>query len=165
MGGVFRQETVAVRCGGARKWPMTGQRESPKAVLDTNVFVAAGFNPNSSSAELLKLVAEGNVELVWTGATKRETRFVLESIPRLSWDEIEPLFRAQAEVPDELPLADFDYIVDPDDRKFAALAAASGATLVSSDNHLLDHRAREDISIASPSQFVRQIRADEASSR
>lgn len=135
--------------------------QSRKAVLDTNVFVAAGFNPNSSSAVLLKLVSEGHVELVWTAATKRETRFVLESIPRLGWDEIAPLFRAQAEVADELPLERFDYVLDPDDRKFAALASASGATLVSSDNHLLDHRARGDISIASPSEFVRQLRSDE----
>lgn len=130
-------------------------------MIDTNVFVAAAFNPNSSSAELLKLIAEGHVELAWTEATKRETRVVLQSIPRLSWEEVEPLFRAEAEVSDELPLGDFDYIVDPDDRKFAALAAASGATLVSSDNHLLDHRAREDIAIVSPSEFIRQLRVEE----
>lgn len=140
---------------------MAARGKIRRAVIDTNVFVAAAFNPNSSSAELLKLIAEGHVELAWTEATKRETRVVLQSIPRLSWEEVEPLFRAEAEVSDELPLGDFDYIVDPDDRKFAALAAASGATLVSSDNHLLDPRAREDIAIVSPSEFIRQLPVEE----
>lgn len=68
--------------------------EGRRAVLDTNVFVGGGFKPRSSSARLLKMVAEGDLELVWTEATRRETAHILRRIPRLSWDEVEPFFRA-----------------------------------------------------------------------
>lgn len=136
---------------------VTRSGEAGKAVLDTNVFVGAGFNPGSSSARLLKMVETGDLELLWTEATRRETAHILRQIPRLSWDEVEPLFRAEARFADELPLEPFGYVEDPDDRKFAALAAASGATLVTSDDHLLQHRGRSDLDIATPSQFLRRI--------
>lgn len=131
-------------------------RQRSRAVLDTNIFVAAAFDKASSSARLLKLVADGEVELVWSEAIRKEARFILEKIPPLSWDEVEPLFRVSGEHPDPLPTDQFDYVEDPDDRKFAALACASGATLVSSDMHLLAHRARRDVAIVSPSEFVRR---------
>jgi uncharacterized protein len=129
-------------------------RPVPRAVLDTNVFVAAGFNRQSSSAKILELVSRGEVELVWSEATRAETKFVLEKIPRLGWADAEPLFRPSGQQPDPEPTDEFDYVEDPDDRKFAALAKACGATLVSSDDHLLAHRARSDISIASPGEFL-----------
>ena len=59
----------------------------PGAILDTNVFVAAGFNPASASARLLGAVGAGRRELVWSEATRRETRAVLERIPRLRWSD------------------------------------------------------------------------------
>ena len=131
----------------------------PRAVFDTNLFVAAGFNPRSSSAELLRMAAEGQVELVWSEATRRETEHILRRIPKLSWDRVEPLFRPGQRQPDGDPRA-FDFVEDPDDRKFAALAAATGATLVSSDDHLLRHRGRTDLAIASPSAFLRSLEAE-----
>jgi uncharacterized protein len=130
--------------------------EGRRAVLDTNIFVAAAFNRQSSCAQILKLVSQGEVEFVWSEATRKETRFVLEKIPPLRWAEAEPLFRPSGQQPDPLPTGEFDYIEDPDDRKFAALAKACRATLVSSDDHLLQHRARTDISIASPGDFLRR---------
>lgn len=134
-----------------------GSEEARRAVLDTNVFVGGGFNPRSSSARLLKMVAEGELELLWTEATKGETAHILRRIPRLSWEEVEPLFRTESRFGEALALDAFDYVEDPDDRKFAALAAASGATLVTSDDHLLRHRERSELDIVKPSEFLRRL--------
>lgn len=137
---------------------VTGCSAVASAVLDTNVFVGAGFNPRSSSARLLDLVAAREVSLLWSAATKRETAFILRRIPRLSWEKVEPLFRPEGVCSADLGVEKFDFIVDPDDRKFAALAAAARAPLVSSDNHLLEHRGRSDLSIVTPRQFLVSLR-------
>jgi hypothetical protein len=47
---------------------------SSAVVLDTNVLVAAGFNPRSASAK------QGQVRMVWNDATRRE--MVLSQILR-----------------------------------------------------------------------------------
>ena len=44
----------------------------PAVVLDTNVFVAAGFNPRSASARIVDAVKHGQVRMVWNDATRRE---------------------------------------------------------------------------------------------
>src|SRR5215831_18861907 len=54
-------------------------------VVDTNVFVAAGFNPNSASAHLLDSIREGRFRLIWNQPTQRETEMILRRIPRLDW--------------------------------------------------------------------------------
>lgn len=128
--------------------------DTPKAVLDTNVFVGAGLNPRSSSARLLKLIAAGKVKLVWSEATKRETAFILRRIPRLSWNDVEPLFRPEARCSADLRVEEFNYIVDPDDRKFAALAAVAGAPLVTTDHLLLKCRGSGRLSIVTPAEFL-----------
>lgn len=135
---------------------MTENGAPPGAVFDTNLFVAAGFHPRSSSARLLQLAADGQLQLVWSEATRRETAHILRRIPRLRWEDVEPLFRPAQRHPDGDPGA-FDFVEDPDDRKFAALAAASGTTLVTSDDHLLRHRGRPGLSIATPSRFLRSV--------
>jgi hypothetical protein len=53
-------------------------------VIDTNVFVAAGFNHRSASARILGAVREGCFQLVWNKPTRRETETILRRIPRLS---------------------------------------------------------------------------------
>jgi predicted nucleic acid-binding protein len=54
---------------------MTGRRiadPAPHVVLDTNVFVGAGFNPRSHSALLLDAVRDGRLRMVWDDATHKE---------------------------------------------------------------------------------------------
>lgn len=129
----------------------------PRAVLDTNVFVAAGFNRRSSSADIVRRVAGGEIEMVWSEATRAETALILRKIPRLRWEEAEPLFRDEWRHDPPPATGEFGWIEDPDDRKFAALAAASGATLVSADDHLLRHRGRPGIDILPPGDFLRRL--------
>ncbi|MDT8368657.1 MAG: PIN domain-containing protein [Longimicrobiales bacterium] len=112
-------------------------------VFDTNLFVGAGFNPASASAELLDAVRSGELRMVWSEETRAETRRILEKIPPLDWEAVAELFREEDRVDVTLAASSFTEIPDPDDRKFAALAAETGALLVSSDAHLLaggDHR-------------------------
>lgn len=130
-----------------------------RAVLDTNILVAAGFNRGSASARLLREVEAGRLELVWNQATRRETRSVLERIPRLRWEDVAPLFRPTAEHRDGGDLKAVSFVEDPEDRKFAALALSAGVPLVSADDHLLAHRDRLDV--GKPGEFLRdRLRAD-----
>ena len=129
----------------------------PAVVLDTNVFVAAGFNPGSSSARILHAVEAGHLRLVWDEATRRETRAILRQIPPLSWQRWAGLFRQEDRYAGETRPASFAYVADPDDRKFAALAAASGATLITNDEHLLAHRGRPGLTIRTSTDFWKEL--------
>jgi predicted nucleic acid-binding protein len=103
-------------------------------------FVAAGFNPKSASAGILAAIRERRFQLVWNEPTRRETEFVLRRIPTLRWDEFADLFRSEGEFTRRVDPHDFAFIEDPDDRKFAALAATAKVPLVTNDHHLLGHR-------------------------
>jgi predicted nucleic acid-binding protein len=130
--------------------------ERPSVVIDTNVFVAAGFRPRSASARVLAAVRAGALRLVWDDATRGETERVVRRIPRLDWPAVADLFAAESRWPGPTRPTDFLDVPDPDDRKFAALAATAGATLVTMDEHLLAARGRGDVRIAMPSEVVVQ---------
>src|SRR5215211_1222060 len=127
---------------GSRSQPMSQEHEGsqPAAVLDTNVFVGAGFNRSSHSARLVKAVEDGRLRMVWNDATRREVERILRRIPRLSWERVAPLFREEWTYVGETHPEQFDYVPDPADRHFAALADAAGVPLVTSDDHLLQAR-------------------------
>jgi predicted nucleic acid-binding protein len=122
-------------------------------VLDTNVFVAAGFNPHSASARIIEAVRDGRLRLVWTDATRAETSAVLQQIPPLSWQPFADLFRPSDRLTGGVPIGEFADVPDPADRKFAALAAAANAVLVTADDHLLRVRDRTDIEILMPDEY------------
>src|SRR6266446_8481390 len=94
-------------------------------VVDTNVFVAAGFNPRSASARILAAVREGRFRLIWNEPTRRETEMILRRIPRLDWERIADLFQPEGEFTGPVDPEAFALIEDSDDRKFAALSAAA----------------------------------------
>ncbi|RPI55663.1 MAG: PIN domain-containing protein [Chloroflexi bacterium] len=124
-----------------------------KVVLDTNLFVAAGFNPRSRSARILGEVAKGALAMAWNDGTRGEIRAVLTQIPPLSWERWADLFREEHRHRGETHPERFSLVPDPEDRKFAALAEATGATLVSNDAHLLAGRDEYDFPILSPGEF------------
>jgi len=109
-----------------------------RVVLDTNVLIAAAFRPASRSATLVREIREGRVGLVWDEPTRRESETLLRRIPPISWRDVSDLFRDEDRFPGSVDQRGFESVPDPDDRKFAALAAAAGATLVSLDAHLLE---------------------------
>ena len=66
-------------------------------VIDTNVFVAAGFNPRSASARVLAAVRDERFHLIWNQSTRREIEMILRRIPRLNWEEVANLFQPEGE--------------------------------------------------------------------
>jgi uncharacterized protein len=123
-------------------------------VIDTNVFVAAGFNPRSASAHILEGVREGRFRLIWNQPTRRETEMILRRIPRLDWQIVADLFRPEEEFTGPVYLAAFAVIADPDDRKFAALSAAANVPLVTSDKLVLAQQGKIGIEIVTPRDFL-----------
>lgn len=123
-----------------------------RMILDTNVIVAAGFAPRSASAELVDAVRRGAVTLVWNEVTRAETRRLLDQIPPLRWSRFADLYEGQG----------FEGPTDPEryvgllggrlDREFAALAHATGAMLISSDDDFLSVRDDLDVKVLTPSQ-------------
>jgi len=126
----------------------------PAVVLDTNVFVAAGFKPASRAARLVAAVRRDRLRMVWSEATRRETRRILVQIPPLRWADVEELFRPEEEYRGPVHPERFSAVPDPEDRKFAALAHAAGAILVSTDSDLLANPQRLDVLVLTPTEFL-----------
>ena len=125
-----------------------------RIVIDTNVFVAAGFNGKSAAARILGAVREGRLQLVWNKPTRRETETILRRIPGLDWATVADLFRPEGEFTGPVDPDAFVMIEDRDDRKFVALSAAATRPLVTNDNHVLAQQRAVGIEILSPRAFV-----------
>jgi predicted nucleic acid-binding protein len=122
--------------------------------IDTNVFVAALFNPRSASARILEGVREGRFRLIWNQPTRSETEMILRRIPRLDWQKVADLFRPEWEFTGPVDPAAFTVIADPDDRKFAALSGAANVPLVTSDKLVLAQQGKIGIEIVTPRDFL-----------
>lgn len=125
-------------------------------VLDTNVFVAAGFNPGSASAQIVDTLKNTRVLMIWNAQTRQETAQVVQKIPPLAWTDFEELFRAEGCFKGPTAPEAFDYVPDPDDRKFAALAGASNAPLVTLDDHLLGSSHRMKTLVLRPKDYLKR---------
>jgi len=122
-----------------------------RVILDTNVFIAAAFRPASASGRLVEAVRQGELRLVWDEPTRTETRRLMEKIPPIDWGAVAPLFQEEGKMTGELPdPASFEGVSDPEDRKFAALAAATGTTLVTLDRHLLEGGLEGEVNVVTP---------------
>jgi predicted nucleic acid-binding protein len=126
-------------------------------VLDTNVFVAAGFNPKSHSAHILGAVRAGIVRLVWDDQTRLETEYIIGKIPPLSGTDLSEFFRPGGQYDGPTHPEQFASVPDPADRKFAALAAATEAVLITNDRHLLDGRPHPGVMVLTPGEFVARV--------
>src|SRR5437899_11689766 len=127
-------------------------------VVDTNVFVAAGFNPRSASARILEAIREGRFRLIWNEPTRRETEMILRRIPRLDWQTAADLFRSEEEFTGSVDPGAFTVIADPDDRKFAALCVAADVPLVTNDNLVLAQQGMTRIDISTPAACPPRLR-------
>jgi uncharacterized protein len=124
-----------------------------KVVYDSNVFVAAAFNPGSSSGQLIAWARADRLRLQWHTSTLEETRYQLKKIPPLSWEPFAALFSGKNQFEGELAVERYPFVPDPDDRKFAALAEATGAMLVTSDDHLLAVAAQLSVPVLAPARL------------
>lgn len=128
-----------------------------KVVLDSNVFVAAAFNPGSSSARFVEMAREGHLRLMWHEETREETRSQLRKIPPISWEPFAALFVPENRVTGALHVGAYGFVEDGDDRKFAALAEETGALLVTNDRHLLDVAGRLTVRVVTAGEAVRIV--------
>lgn len=129
-----------------------------RVVLDTNVFVAAGFHPDSDSAEIVSRIRARALEMVWNDATRRETLHILQKIPPLDGSTFDDLFDERHRYEGRIVLSEYRHVDDADDRKFAALADAAGAALVTMDDDLLKVRDRGGARIVTPREFLRALK-------
>ncbi len=111
-----------------------------KIVIDTNLLVAHLFNKKSFAARIINLSRQGEIEILWSDAIKKEAEYILSNISRsanrkkLEWNKI---FKEKNKIKNPPRLRVI--AEDPEDDKFLACAWAGGADLiVSSDRHLLD---------------------------
>jgi len=129
-------------------------RHAHAVVLDTNVFVAAAFNRQSRAARIIDWIRDERLLLVWNEATRRETRAILRKIPPISWEPFSDLFGEDGCFRGIVNPSWFGQVRDPDDRKFAALAYAAGATLITQDDDLLEIRSNVRVTILTPTEFA-----------
>ena len=125
-----------------------------RIVIDTNVFVAAGFNPRSAAAKILTAAREGRLQLIWNEPTRRETEMILRRIPPLNWESVADLFQPEMEFTGSVDPERFALVRDPEDRKFAALSAAAQTPLVTNDKDLLSHNNCTGIDVLTPRAFL-----------
>lgn len=109
-----------------------------RVVLDTNVFVAAYWAPESASSRIIEACMSGVIKPIYTAPVKREVLSVLGQIKvrdsYLEW--LEPYWAAAEQV--EAVRVDDIHIDDPADRKFLEAAAGGEADfIVTNDDHLL----------------------------
>lgn len=133
--------------------------DPPCVVLDTNVVVAAGFRPRSASGRVLAAVRAGRLRLAWDDATRAETERIVGRIPPLRGRDALPAWADADRWPGPTDAAAFTHVPDPDDRAFAALAAAAGATLVTMDAHLLAGRGSGAPRIVAPGELAMELDA------
>ena len=143
-----------------------------RVVLDTNVLVSAILAPEGPPAQILSLVKNGAVELVFSPPTMAEVLQVLQR-PKLidlmrkhdvDPEEAENFIQALAGisliVPGELKVENISD--DPNDNMFLACALEGEAQfIVSGDRHLTDLKNFQGIPIGSPAEFLRSIQRDE----
>ena len=103
--------------------------------------------------------------MVWNDATRRESERILGKIPPLRGIDAAQLFRAGDRISLDTHPEQFATVPDPDDRKFAALAHAAGATLISSDEDLLGYRGPLELTVLTPGVFWRRRGAGKARGR
>jgi predicted nucleic acid-binding protein len=127
-----------------------------RVVQDTNVLVAAAYNPRSASRHVVEACLGGELTPVVSRAVRREYEFILARAARgrpylgrvrqlLDGAEVVEPAQTPRVVPD-----------DPGDDKLVAAALAAGAALVTNDGHLLALAGHEGLEVVRPAD----VRAD-----
>jgi putative PIN family toxin of toxin-antitoxin system len=123
-----------------------------RVVLDTNVLVAAAYNPDSASRRVVEACLGGELTAVLSPALRREYEFILARAAR-GRPYLERLQRllegAEAVDPARTPRV---VEKDPDDDKLVAVALAAGAVLVTNDGHLLVLTGHEGLRVVRPTE-------------
>lgn len=126
----------------------------PQVIIDTNVFVAAGFSRRSHSAQILEQIRAGSLHMIWHDQTREETEYIVRKIPPLSWEQVQDLFQSAGRYTQALDSSAYPQIPDSEDRKFVALSVATAAILITMDRGILSNRHLVPAQILRPSEFL-----------
>ena len=128
-------------------------------VLDTNVLISGIFF-SGTPARVLEAWRAGRFSLVVSPLILEEYRDAVSelsaSFPEADITEILDLITIHSEVVDDRAAPE-PLSRDPDDDKFLACAAATGATLVSGDKDLLAADGVLGVKVLSPRAFLASI--------
>jgi len=126
----------------------------PHVILDTNVLVAAAYNPGSASRRVVEACLSGELTAVLSPALRREYEFILARAVRgqTYLEQIRRLLdSAEVVDPAQTPRVVPD---DPEDDKLVAAALAAGAVLVTNDAHLLAVAGHEGLEVVRPTDAL-----------
>lgn len=126
-----------------------------RVVLDTNVLVAAHFNPRSASNRILELCQRKKLVLVLTSHILKEFSLIMRNISaRKSFRKRMDKIISQAILIKKAPRVNI-VSGDPEDNKFLSCALAGKADyIITSDKHLLVLRKFKGTKIVKPVQFL-----------
>ena len=125
-----------------------------RAVLDTNVLVAAAYNPASASRQLVEACLRGELTAVLSEALRREYKLIITRAVRGNSyaNRLRQLLDQAAVVePAQTPRVVPD---DPEDDKLVAAALAADAVLVSNDRHLLAVHGQHGLQVMRPGDLA-----------
>jgi putative PIN family toxin of toxin-antitoxin system len=129
-----------------------------RIVADTNLFIAARWNPNSTSAWILEACRHQFFQICYSSPVKAEVLFLLKQVKRdlrfLRW--VEDIFRHGYLV--KLKAVPSVVREDPEDDKFLATAVEGQAHyLITSDEHLLRLGEFAGVLIVTPKFFAQRV--------
>lgn len=133
-----------------------------KAVLDTNIYIAAFQFPKGRNAALWRAARAGRYRLLVSPTIIRETARVLRNDFGWHDERVEKVIRRVAEVAGSgliTPRTTISVIsADPDDDRVLECAVDGKADIiVSNDHHLLDIKAHAGIPIVAGVDFRRTL--------
>ena len=128
-----------------------------RVVLDTNLLVAAHFNPKSASNKILELCQKKELVLVLTSHILKEFSFIMRNISaRKNFRKRLDKIISGAILIKKAPRVNI-VAEDPQDNKFLSCALAGRADyIITSDKHLLVFKKCRGIRIVKPAQFLKQ---------
>ena len=129
-----------------------------RVVLDTNVLIAAAYNPSSASARIVNLCRDGRLSMVFSPDIGREYDLMLDRAlhGKAKREAIDAAIdRAKLCFPAETPRV---VAADPaDDMLLAAAVEGEADALVTNDAEVLNVEAYRGVLILRPTDFLDQF--------
>ncbi len=127
-------------------------------VIDTNVFVAAFFNPRSASSQIIDRCLDGEFKVLFSDPVLNEIDHILDCVKASR--EFTTKVSSLVEQSDIVEIRCDLYVVrsDPEDNKLIELAASGQADfLITSDRAVLGIEEFNEIRILKPGQFIDRV--------
>jgi len=144
---------------------LTGEREPPRAIVDTNLLVGALARPGGSSARILDHWRAGDFEHVASEATLREAELVVGArwVARIAdagaRDSLLAELRSRSVVV-QAPVLDELTLKDAGDRRLVEAAHTAGAAyLVTADREVLLMRGYGSVEFVTAGEFLAALAA------